>query len=144
MPVVSQSPPSTQQRATQTSSRTEDALTQNLGHLGLDLDTALETLEGLTLNEYSIEDLNELGILQEPSFTPQSPPRPPSLLPTDPPSEADNQPTLILDPYSSLTSLQRDIIIQIHDNVPHFPDGVHITVMYRLVGGPTVGQSEIW
>ncbi|KAH9996787.1 hypothetical protein BJV77DRAFT_127865 [Russula vinacea] len=32
--VVSQSPPSTQDRATQTNSRSQDALTQNLGHLG--------------------------------------------------------------------------------------------------------------
>lgn len=142
---MSQSPPSTQDRATQTNSRSQDALTQNLGHLGLDFDTPSEALEGLTLNEYSIEDLNELGFLQEPSSTLQSPPRPPSSLSTDPPSEADNQPTLILDPYSSLTSLQRDIIIQIHDNVPHhFPDGVPIAAMYRLVGGPTIGQSEIW
>ena len=141
---MSQSPPSTQHRATQTNSRSEGALTQNLGHLGLDFDTTLEALEGLTLNEYSIEDLNELGFLQEPPFTRQSPPQSPSLLSIDPPSEADNQPTLILDPYSSLTSLQRDIIIQIHDNAPHYPDGVPIPAMYRLVGGPTVGQSEIW
>jgi hypothetical protein len=111
-------------------------------HLGPDSDTSLEEFDGLSLVDYSIEDLHELGFLQEPSF-PLQPPSLPQSLSTDPPSEADNQPDLILDPYHSLSLLQRDIIIQIHDNRPHFPDGVPIATMYRLIDRPTVGESDI-
>ena len=129
-----------QRSSTQTNIRTEDTLaTQGLGP---DSDTSLEEFDGLTLVDYSIEDLHELGFLQGPSFPLQSSSRPQPLS-ANPPSEADNQPTLILDPYPSLSLLQRDIIIQIHDNLSHFPGGVPITTIYRLIDRPTVGESDI-
>lgn len=143
-PVVAQSPPRMQRSATQTNRRAEASAedTFTIENLRLDSDTALEEFDGLTLVDYSTEDLHELGFLQQPPLPLQSPPQPRSLS-TDPPSEANDPPAFILDPYSSLSLLQRDIIIQIHDNVPHFPGGVPTPVMYRLIDRPTVGESEI-
>jgi hypothetical protein len=111
----------------------------------LNPDTTLEELDRLALVDYHTnEDLHELDSLQPPkSSCPQSPARPPSSLSTDPPSETNNQPGLVLDPYSSLSLLQRDIIIQIHHNGPHFPDGIPITTMCRLVDRPPAGESAI-
>lgn len=132
-----------QRRATQTDSRVEDIITTQ--EPGLDPDTTLEELDRLTLVDYHTnEDLSGLDLFQppEPSF-PQSQSRPHSPLSTNSPSETNNQPTLVLDPYSSLSLLQRDIIIQIHHNAPHFPDGIPITTMCRLVDRLTAGESEI-
>jgi len=139
--VASQSPPNMQRRATQTSSRAEDIPTTQ--EPGLDPDTTLEELDRLALVDYHTnEDMHDL--LQPPkSSFPQSPSRPPSSLSTDPSSETNNQPALVLDPYSSLSLLQRDIIIQIHHNAPHFPDGIPVTTMCRLVDRLTVSDSEI-
>lgn len=133
-----------QRTATQTNRRAGSSAgnTLTIENLGLDSDTALEEFDGLTLHDYSIEDLHEVGFLQEPSLPLQSS-WPRSLSTDPPPSEANNQPALILDPYSSLSLLQRDIIIQIHDNVPHFPGGVPTPAMYRLIDRPTVGELEI-
>jgi hypothetical protein len=131
-----------QQRATQTNSRTEDTPTTQ--ELGLEIDTTLEGLDVLALADFPTnEDLHDLGFPPQPSFPLQSPSPPPSSSSTDSPSEEDNEPALILDPYSSLSLLQRDILIQIHDNVPHFPNGVPIATMYRLTGRPSVGELEI-
>jgi hypothetical protein len=131
-----------QRRATQTNSRAEDTFATQ--ESGLDPDATLEELERLALVDYHTnEDLHELDMLQPPeSSFPQSPSRPPSLS-TGPPSETNNQPTLVLDPYSSLSLLQRDIIIQTHHNAPHFPDGIPITTMCRLVDRLTASESEI-
>lgn len=130
-----------QRRATQTNSRAEDILTTQ--EPGLDPDTTLEELDRLALVDYHTnEDLHDSFQPPESSF-PQVPPRPPSSLSTDPPSESNDKPTLVLDPYSSLSLLQRDIIIQIHHNAPHFPDGIPITTMCRLVDRLTVSDSEI-
>lgn len=137
-PAVSQS--LSQRSSAQTNIRTEDTLARQ--GPGPDSDTSLEEFDGLTLVDYSIDDLRELGFLQEPSFPLQSSSRPQPLS-VNPPSEADNQPALILDPYPSLSLLQRDIIIQIHDNLPHFPGGVPIATIYRLIDRPTVGESDI-
>lgn len=132
-----------EQRATQTNSRAEDILTTQEPEL--DPDTTLEELDRLALVDYHTnEDLHELDLFQPPkSSFPPSPSRPPSSLYTDPPSETNNQPALVLDPYSSLSLLQRDIIIQIHHNAPHFPEGIPITTMCRLVDRPTASESEI-
>lgn len=123
--------------------RAEDILTTQEPEL--DLDNTLEELDRLALVDYHTnEDLHDLELFQLPkSSLPQSPSRPPSSLSTDPSSETNNQPALILDPYSSLSLLQRDIIIQIHHNAPHFPDGIPITTMCRLVDRPTASESEI-
>jgi hypothetical protein len=131
-----------QRRATQTDSRTEDILTTQ--EPVLDLDTTLEELDRLALVDYTDQDLRGLDSFQPPeSSFPQSPFRPPSSLSIDAPSETNNQPTLVLDPYSSLSLLQRDIIIQIHHNAPHFPDGIPITTMCRLVDRLIASESEI-
>lgn len=128
-------------RTTQTNRRAEDILTTQ--EPGLDPDTTLEKLDRLALVDYHTnEDLHELLQPSKSSFPP-SPSRPPTSLSTDTPSETDKQPTLVLDPYSSLSLLQRDIIIQIHHNAPHFPDGIPITIMCRLVDRLTTGESEI-
>ncbi len=132
-----------QRRATQTDNRAEETLATQ--EPGLDPDTTLDGLDRLTLvDHHTNEDLHGQDFFRppEPSF-PQSPSRPPSSLPTDPPSETGNEPTLVLDPYSSLSPLQRDIIIQIHHNAPHFPDGIPIKTMCRLVDRITVSESEI-
>jgi hypothetical protein len=140
--VASQSPPNMQQRGTQTDSRAEDILTTQESEL--DSDTTLEELDNLTLVDYHTnEDLNGPDLFQPPgSSFPQSPSRPLSSLSIDPPSETNNRPTLVLDPYSSLSLLQRDIIIQIHHNAPLFPDGIPITTMCRLVDR-LASESEI-
>ena len=134
-----------QQRATQTNSSVEDILTAQ--DPGLDPDTTLEELDRLTLVDvHTNEDLHELDVFQPPESFPHSPPRPPSPLSTDPPSETNNRPAqaLVLDPYSSLSLLQRDIIIQMHHNAPHFPDGIPVTTMCRLVVDRlTTSESEI-
>lgn len=142
--VTSQSPPNMQRRATQTNSRAEDILTTQ-EPAGLDPDTTLEELERMALVDYHTnEDLHGLDLFQTPNSSfPPSPSRPLPSLSTDPPSETNNQPALVLDPYSSLSLLQRDIIIQIHHNAPHFPDGIPITTMYRLVDRLTASESEI-
>lgn len=141
--VASQSPSNMQPRATQANSRAEDILTTQ--EPGFDPDTTLEELDRLALVDYHTnEDLHGLELFQPPkSSFPPSPARPPSSLSTDPPSETNNQPALVPDPYSSLSLLQRDIIIQIHHNAPHFPDGIPITTMCRLVDRLTVSDSEI-
>ena len=132
-----------QRRATRTNSGAEDILTTQ--EPVLDPDTTLEELERLALVDYHTnEDLHELDKLQpSKSSFPPSPSRPPSSLSTGPPSETNNQPTLVLDPYSSLSLLQRDVIIQTHHNAPHFPDGIPITTMCRLADRLTASESEI-
>jgi hypothetical protein len=112
---------------------------------GLDPDTTLEELDKLTLVDFNTnEELNGPDLFQPPrSSTPRSPSRLPPSLPTDAPSEMNNQPTLVLDPYSSLSLLQRDIIIQIHHNAPHFPDGIPIATMCKLVDRLTASEAEI-
>jgi len=112
---------------------------------GFDPDTTLDGLDRLTLGEHHTnEDLHGLDFFQpRKSSLPQSSSRSPSSLSTDPPSETNNEPALVLDPYASLSPLQRDIIIQIHHNVPHFPDGIPIATMCRLVDRITVSESEI-
>jgi hypothetical protein len=133
-----------QRHATETNSRAEDILTTQ-EPAGLDADTTLEELDRLTLVDYNTsEDLRELDSFQTPNSSfPPSPSRPPPSLSTEPPSEANNEPALVLDPYSSLSLLQRDIIIQIHHNAPNFPDGIPIITMCRLVDRLTASESEI-
>jgi len=62
---------------------------------------------------------------------------------TNPLLETKNQTSLIQDPYSSLSPLQRDILIQIQENSPFFPDGVPIKALYRRTGRSIDRYSEL-
>ncbi|KAH9005261.1 hypothetical protein EDB86DRAFT_3071822 [Lactarius hatsudake] len=72
-------------------------------------------------------------------------PRLPSL-PSSPMSGDDalatDRPSLRQDPYSALTALQRDIILQIQNNRELYPDGVPIRVVFRRTTSPRSGVNE--
>ncbi|KAH9079518.1 hypothetical protein EDB83DRAFT_1280915 [Lactarius deliciosus] len=57
----------------------------------------------------------------------------------------DHRPSLRQDPYSALTALQRDIVLQIQNNCVSYPDGVPIRVVFRRTISPRfrVNESEI-
>ena len=128
-----QSPP-TQQRPAVQEEEDEDYLTAQGSEP--DFDTTLTGIDALTLVDSD----------SEPELVPQSPP-PPESPPLSssrvPPLETVDPPSLLQDPYSSLSPLQRDIIIQIQESAHHFPNGVPIQVMYRRIGPSTTRESEI-
>lgn len=128
-----QSPPTPQRPAVQTEEEDEDYLTAQGSEA--DFDTTLTGIDALTLVDSD----------SSPELVPQSPPPPASPLSLSrvPPSETVDPPSLLQDPYSLLSPLQRDIIIQIQQSAPHFPNGVPIQVMYRRVGPSTTRESEI-
>ena len=128
-----QSPPTPQRPAVQTDEEDEDYLTAQGSEA--DFNTTLTGIDALTLVDSD----------SSPELVPQSPlpPASPLSLPRVPPSETVDPPSLLQDPYSSLSPLQRDIIIQIQQSAPHFPNGVPIQVMYRRVGPSTTRESEI-
>jgi len=133
-PGMLQSPPTPQQPAVETEDEDEDYLSAQGSEP--DFDTTLTGIDALTLVDSD----------SEPELVPQSPPppeSPPLSLSRVPPLETIVPPPLQQDPYSSLSPLQRDIIIQIQENAPHFPNGVPIEVMYRRTGRSTTRESEI-
>jgi len=131
-----QSPPTPQRPAVQTEDEDEDYVTAQGSEA--EFNTTLTGIDALTLVDSD----------SEPELVPRSPPPPesPSLSLSSsrvPPSETFDPPSLLQDPYSSLSPLQRDIIIQIQESAPHFPNGVPIQVMYRRIGPSTTRESEI-
>ncbi|KAH9063335.1 hypothetical protein EDB87DRAFT_170700 [Lactarius vividus] len=60
----------------------------------------------------------------------------------DDPLATDHRPSLRQDPYSVLTALQRDIILQIQNNNVLYPDGVPIRVVFRRTTSPRSGVNE--
>ena len=101
----------------------------------------LEEIDRLALvDDHRDEDQHKLDseaeVVHQPSLLPQSPSRPRSTSP-------NNQASLLQDPYSSLSPLQRDILIQIQENAPFFPNGVPIRALYRRVGRSTDRYSEL-
>ena len=124
-----QSPLTPQRPAAQTEEEDEDYLTAQGSEA--DFNTTLTGIDALTLVDSD----------SEPELVPQSPP--PLSSSRVPPLETINPPSLLQDPYSSLSPLQRDIIIQIQESAPHFPNGVPIQVMYRRIGPSTTRESEI-
>lgn len=124
-----QSPLTPQRPAAQTEEEDEDYLTAQGSEA--DFNTTLTGIDALTLVDSD----------SEPELVPQSPP--PLSSSRVPPLETINPPSLLQDPYSSLGPLQRDIIIQIQESAPHFPNGVPIQVMYRRIGPSTTRESEI-
>jgi len=138
-PEVSQSSPSMQRPAI----RTEEGIEDNLAaqEQGPDFDTTLERIDGLTLVDHHSD--GETEFVQQSSPPPESPSRSPSSSLSDPSLETRNWSSLRPDPYSSLSPLQRDIIIRMHDNVPYFPNGVPIRMLYGRNGPYTARESEI-
>jgi len=129
-----QFPPTPQRPAVETDDEGDDYLTAQGSEP--DFDTTLTGIDALTL----------VGSDSEPELVPQSPPppeSPPSSLSRVPPLETVDPPSLQQDPYSSLSPLQRDIVIQIQENAPHCPNGVPIEVMYRRTGRSATRESEI-
>jgi len=129
-----QSPPTPQRPAAQTEEEDEDYLTAQGSEANFN--TTLTGIDALTLVDSD----------SEPELVPRSPP-PPESPPLSssrvPPLQTIEPPSLLQDPYSSLSPLQRDIIIQIQESAPHFPNGVPIQVMYRRIGPSTTRESEI-
>lgn len=82
-------------------------------------------------------------------FELESPPRSPhrqspsllhsSSLPRDNPS---HETSLRQDPYSALSSLQREVMLQIQNNGPFFPEGVPIRAVFRRTISPRSGVNE--
>ncbi len=127
-----------QRPAIRTEGGTEDSLAAQ--EQGPDIDTTLERIDGLTLVDHHSD--GETEFVQQFSTPPESPSRSPSSL-SDPSLETRDWPSLRPDPYSSLSPLQRDVIIRMHDNVPYFPNGVPIRMLYGRNGPHTARESEI-
>ena len=60
----------------------------------------------------------------------------------DGPLATGQRPYLRQDPYSALSSLQRDIILQVQNNDALYPDGVPIRVVFRRTISPRSGVNE--
>jgi hypothetical protein len=58
------------------------------------------------------------------------------------PLATGHRPSLRQDPYSALSPLQRDIILQIQNNDALYPDGVPIRVVFRRTISPRSGVNE--
>jgi hypothetical protein len=140
---VSQSPPSVQRHTSEGNGHEEDP-TGGADELTWNdvSDATFEEFDRLALvNHHSDEELNEAGCSRQ--LPQQQPPRPPSRPSVDPLLTASTQPSLLQDPYSSLSPLQRAIMVQLYDNAPLFPDGVSIFTVYRCVNCFTVHKCEI-
>ena len=91
-------------------------------------------------------DPSDGGIIEieSPQISPRSPRQPSS--PSSPMSgdgpPTGHRPSLRQDPYSALSSLQRDIILQIQNNDALYPDGVPIRVVFRRTISPRSGVNE--
>ncbi|KAI9509643.1 hypothetical protein F5148DRAFT_1186114 [Russula earlei] len=141
-PTMSRSPRVTQQHTTpmQTDSGTDGYFTPQASWADFENMPELGEIDRLTLlDHHSDEHLHNPEFVQEPSLPSQSPP----LSSTSPPLEANNLPSLLRDPYSALSSLQRDIIIKIQENAPLFPTGVPIKALYMRIGRSTDCDSEL-
>jgi len=94
------------------------------------------TLVACTSN-LSDEDWFEL---ESPPRSPRRQPSPPSSsLPRDDPG---HRTSLRQDPYSALSSLQREVMLQIQNNGPFFPEGVPIRAVFRRTISPRSGVNE--
>jgi hypothetical protein len=83
--------------------------------------------------------------VESPQISPRSPQQPSS--PSSPmsgggPLATGHRPSLRQDPYSALSPLQRDIILQIQNNDALYPDGVPIRVVFRRTISPRSGVNE--
>jgi len=147
-PTTSRSPPGIQLGATHLQTETDkgtcgeefepDFFDTTFGEIDV------EEIDRLTLADNHTDEDQHSKVIHQPSGSlPQSPSQPPSLSPTNPPLETNNQAYLLQDPYSSLSPLQRDILIQIQENAPFFPNGVPIRALYRRVGRSTDQYSEL-
>jgi hypothetical protein len=85
-------------------------------------------------------------------FELESPPRSPRRKPSSPPPSSSSsrdvpghRPSLRQDPYSTLSSLQREVMLQIQNNGPFFPEGVPIRAVFRRTISPRseVNESDI-
>ncbi|KAI0256803.1 hypothetical protein BJV78DRAFT_1278433 [Lactifluus subvellereus] len=147
---VSQSLPSVQRHAPETRGDDEDHPTGTAQESARDdvSDTTFEEFDRLTLVDHSDEEPNEEGMFRQlSSFSQQQPSRPPSRPPANSFLAASSPSSLLQDPYSSLSPLQREIMVQFYNNGPLFPDGVPIRAIYRGVNHSTVDGyevSEIW
>ncbi len=103
-------------------------------------------LDELTLvsdtGNHSDEDPIELESPQISPHTPRQPPSPSSSMSRDDPLATGHRPSLRQDPYSPLSSLQRDIMLQIKNNDALYPDGVPIRVVFRRTTSPRSGVNE--
>ena len=85
--------------------------------------------------------------VESPQISPRSPQQPSS--PSSPMSgdgpfklATGHRSSLQQDPYSALSPLQRDIILQIQNNDALYPDGVPIRVVFRRTTSPRSGINE--
>ncbi|KAN0140732.1 hypothetical protein V8E53_001176 [Lactarius tabidus] len=80
--------------------------------------------------------------LESPPPSPRRKPSSPS--PSSSPSrdDPDHRPSLRQDPYSTLSSLQREVMLQIQNNGPFFPEGVPIRAVFRRTISPRSGVNE--
>jgi hypothetical protein len=142
---VSQSPQSMQRHASEGNGPEEDPTGGADEITWNDVsDATFEEFDRLALINHHDEELNEAGLSRQPTSLPQQqPPRPPSRPSVDPLLTASSQPSLLQDPYSLLSPLQRAIMVQLYDNAPLFPDGVSIFTVYRCVNCFTVHKCEI-
>ncbi|KAH9981193.1 hypothetical protein BGW80DRAFT_1268957 [Lactifluus volemus] len=117
---VSQSPPSVQRHASEGNGPEEDPTGGADEITWNDVsDATFEEFDRLALINRHDEELNEAGLSRQPTSLPQQqPPRPPSRPSVDPLLTASSQPSLLQDPYSSLSPLQRAIMVQLYDNAP--------------------------
>jgi len=128
-----------------------------------DIDGPLVNLDtrGLTLHDASaavVRKFDELTLVTSTSnltdedwFELESPPgsprQPPSPSPSSPisgdaPLATGHRPSLRQDPYSELSSLHREIILQIQNNDAFFPEGVPIRAVFRRTVSPRSGMNE--
>lgn len=87
----------------------------------------------------------DIIVVESPRISPRSPPQlpsPSSPMSGDGPLATGLRPSLRQDPYSALSSLQRDIILQIQNNDALYPDGVPIRVVFRRTVSPRSGVNE--
>lgn len=97
----------------------------------------------LTLVTCSSNDSNEDW------FELESPPRSPRQQPSSPlhssslsRDDPGDRTSLRQDPYSTLSSLQREVMLQIQNNGPFFPEGVPIRAVFRRTISPRSGVNE--
>ena len=103
----------------------------------------VRNFEELTLitGSSSEEDWFEL---ESPPRSPRQPPlpSPSSPMSVDAPLATGHRPSLRQDPYSELSSLHREIILQIQNNDAFFPEGVPIRAVFRRTVSPRSGINE--
>lgn len=82
--------------------------------------------------------------LESPPRSPRHPPlpSPSSPMSDDAPLATGHRPSLRQDPYSELSSLHREIILQIQNNDAFFPEGVPIRAVFRRTVSLRSGVNE--